>query len=107
MKKLHLELSDLSVESFETTDAVDGRGTVQAHISPRCVTNYTCDEAANTCAHVETCGGWASCYVSCDTQCPVAECQGGGSGPSWCGSDCPDCQTQPNTYCSTNPCLCG
>ena len=43
MKKLHLELSDLKVDSFETTRAVAGRGTVDAHASPRCFTNLTCD----------------------------------------------------------------
>lgn len=78
MKKLHLELADLQVESFETTDAVSGRGTVEAHVSPRCVTNYTCNPAHNTCGEVESCGAWESCYVSCNTACPVAECQGGG-----------------------------
>jgi hypothetical protein len=74
MRKLHLELSQLKVESFETNEAAAGRGTVQAHASPRCYTNLTCDPQVDTCAEVETCGGWASCYLSCDTMCPVAEC---------------------------------
>lgn len=74
MKKLRLEVSDLKVEAFDTTEAVTGRGTVQAHVSPHCVTNYTCDELANTCDYKETCGAWESCWVSCYTDCPVREC---------------------------------
>lgn len=100
MKKLQLDLAELKVESFETSDAADGRGTVHGHVSLRCVTNYTCNPANNTCAHVETCGEWESCYVSCDTACPVAECGGGGgSGYTWCASNCPDCATQPEGFC--------
>lgn len=103
MKKLHLELAELRVESFETTEIGTERGTVQGHVSLRCVTNYTCDEAANTCGYVETCGQWASCYVSCRTDCAVAECGGGGSNYTWCASNCPDCATQPlGTFCG--PC---
>jgi hypothetical protein len=100
-RKLHLALDDLTVETFETSDAESTLGTVEAYVSPRCVTNNTCDEAANTCGDNESCGAWPSCYVSCATNCPVAECQGGGdSGYTFCNTDCPECSTQPVTFCT-------
>lgn len=96
MRKLQLDVSELKVESFETSDAAGERGTVHGHVSPRCVTNYTCNPANNTCGEVESCGAWPSCYVSCDTACPVAECQGGGG---TLASNCSICQTEPLTFC--------
>ena len=86
MKKLRLELEELQVESFTTAELDGDRGTVEAYISVRCNTNYTCDPANNTCAYVETCGEWASCYVSCDGSCPYP------------------C-TNENSYCFNNSCF--
>jgi len=101
MKKLHLELDDLAVESFETSNADAGYGTVRGYVSLRCVTNYTCDPAANTCGQNATCGEYYTCYVSCGTDCAVQECGGGGgTGYTWCGSNCPDCATEPATFCT-------
>jgi hypothetical protein len=83
MRKLKLDLDQLTVDSFDT-DADDGaqRGTVEAH-SLRCVSpfetcealscNYTCGTCNATCASCascfntcgNTCGG--SCYGTCET----------------------------------------
>ncbi|WP_420129471.1 hypothetical protein [Longimicrobium sp.] len=72
MKKLHLELAELKVESFEITEVSAGRGTVQGHYSPRCGTGITCDKQVNTCADVETCGAWDTCASpSCYSGCPL------------------------------------
>ena len=71
MKKLALNLDDLTVTSFETSRATAGRGTVRGNEATH---GNTC---AGTCAF--TCGG--TCQISCDpsciSTCPVAPCYTG------------------------------
>jgi hypothetical protein len=70
MRKLHLDLDDVQVESFATAEAGDEAGTVQAHVSLRCTGGgLTCDNG-NTCVYADTCGDWPTCYVSCHGTCP-------------------------------------
>jgi len=76
MKKLTLELEDLTVESFATGAELQQGGTVHGHLgyTPRCDTvNATCDDG-NTCGG-PTCGGVAedTCAASCDS-CDVYHC---------------------------------
>lgn len=42
MKKLHLEIEDLGVDSFETERVAEVRGTVDAHITQNNETCYHC-----------------------------------------------------------------
>ena len=69
MRKLTLELESLAVESFETTEAADGRGTVAGHqLTTRsrvtCYPNFTCPE----CAYPDT-DAW-TCAGTCNNTCP-------------------------------------
>jgi hypothetical protein len=62
MKKLKLDLSELRVESFESSAQPGQRGTVQGHVSDgsgcyytacagpaTCLANHTCDGAIGKC----------------------------------------------------------
>ena len=61
MKKIHLDLDRLCVETFETSDRDTApRGTVHGHYSQR----GTCGGAVGTCQYGGTCGagcGTAGC----------------------------------------------
>jgi hypothetical protein len=53
MKKIHLDLDRLHVETFETSPAKpEGRGTVHGHYSQR----GTCDAFVGTCQYGGSCG---------------------------------------------------
>ena len=77
MKKLTLNLEELSVESFGTGPEPVNRGTVQAHATARCNTNVSCD---GTC-HLQ-CGTYycVATEGSCDTNC--------GTGGTSCNQPC-------------------
>jgi hypothetical protein len=66
MKKIHLDLDRLRVDSFETTDAEQApRGTVHGHYSQP----GTCD------AYVGTCQYGGSCGAGCATRkCTTIDC---------------------------------
>jgi hypothetical protein len=49
MEKLKLELDDLTVTSFDTSDTDEGRGTVEAHDPTRHTGCPTCDTLCPTC----------------------------------------------------------
>jgi hypothetical protein len=68
MKKLKLQIEDLSVESFTTSDAAGPRGTVEAHNTYK----------GNTCQAVNTCGPQTCLPAYCviETADPFA-CSGG------------------------------
>lgn len=72
MAKLTLEIDQLEVESFETAQRADGKGTVYGHATDAagtCAGHYTCD---GTCD--QTCGVPASCelvYGYCGTYAEV------------------------------------
>lgn len=85
MKKLSLELDDLQVETFDTTDDNGGRGTVQAHWTwETCPGRWTCDGT--------TCGRQWTNEATCDDTCgPPDTC-----GHNYCGTY-PD-QGCPNSY---------
>jgi hypothetical protein len=83
MAKLKLQLEDLLIDSFDTTPAEKGRGTVfgeQCTCWTRCGQNTcpgcpTCDASCNgTCA--------ASCAQTCAYTCDDASCAG------TCGDTC-------------------
>ena len=84
MKKLRLDLDDLAVESFDTTQAQREKGTV---FGEQC-----------TCQTACTCPGCPTCYDSCNGTCGdtcAASCNGtcdyscGGTCYEWtCGYDC-------------------
>ena len=82
MKKLSLQLDDLTVESFHVQDAPRERGTVMGHDTVRCtntcdtLNNYTCDGQATcggqTCGNLYTCQG-DGCGGTGADQCPQTE----------------------------------
>ena len=78
MRKLRLDLDELTVESFETERTKEARGTVRGHWE---YTYYCASDVQQGC----TGGGGASCYATvCDSchscnqtdryTCVVAEC---------------------------------
>lgn len=75
MRKLSLHLEELVVESFSTTDAARGRGTVRGMDSVT-IDQDSCVTCAPTCA---TCGG------TCPNTCPVT-----------CGNTCATCPVSCN-----------
>jgi hypothetical protein len=81
MKKLRLNLDQLTVDSFDTAAAVVQRGTVrgeeQCTCPTACNTNCTCP-GCPTCDYTacgqESCNG--SCFASCNGSCYFTECGG-------------------------------
>lgn len=70
MKKLSLQLEDLVVESFSTTEVAGGRGTVRGMDSVT-VDQDTCN-TCDQCSDIDTCVSCAaSCPITCVT-CPVS-----------------------------------
>jgi hypothetical protein len=67
MRKVHLNVESLAVESFHTDEPGTGQGTVHAHIT---TVNDFCTSAgdAQTCARRRT--DYASCQVVCE--CTIA-----------------------------------
>jgi hypothetical protein len=95
MRKLRLNLEDVSVESFETTAVdPDQRGTVKAHTAFSCL-NYTCQDGG--CLGSYGCHT-AYCNYSGEIACPTATCQQG------CTNNCPG--YPPNTWNYTCPVTC-
>ncbi len=85
MKKIHLNLEDLEVESFATTpeDPAGSKGTVFGHVLTMQTIDCDpqCTDGGTTCA--DTCG--ASCGGTCDTCVTCAgSCQS-------CGATCNSC----------------
>ena len=90
MRKLKLDLDQLTVDSFDTNPS-DGtrRGTVEGfshlcgptHIDPTCfVSCESCNDTCGTCD--PSCASCVSCYNTCNNTC----------GPS-CYGTCQTCQT--------------
>ena len=70
MKKLRLDLDELTVTSFETDHAQSGGGTIEGYISTRCTGGaMTCDDG-NTCVPAGATCDNDTCYVSCAGSCP-------------------------------------
>ena len=89
MKKLSLQLEELAVESFETGDAPDPRGTVHGHGDS---SNCSYDSPMYT-----------QCRLSCMYECGESAdctpaCPGGGGGGG--GSADPTCQTHCRLSCA-------
>jgi hypothetical protein len=53
MKKLALDMDALRVESFDTADVRDGRGTVAGHDGATCT--YPCASCVKTCGNPPAC----------------------------------------------------
>lgn len=101
MNKIRLDLAELKVESFVTSDTErEGEGTVFA------MANTVCDA---TCNGGETCDGGHGCSGS-DGGCPdytdpeLLSCTGGGD-PTQLGCDTGDCPTELD--CSEEATACG
>lgn len=89
MGKLRLELDALAVETFDTSPARDGRGTVAGH-NTYVTVGADCGSACGVCSVQQSeclCGGntqygactygQASCGGTCDTNCiTCASCEG-------------------------------
>ena len=92
MKKLNLHLEDLSVESFETAAAADGRGTVHGH-----------GDSAD-CSWGSP--GYTECRASCAYECGESDectpaCPDGGGGSGACGgSEYDSCDTACRLSCA-------
>jgi hypothetical protein len=77
MKKLKLDLDEISVETFSTTELAEKRGTLVAHethIDEMCSANctglgvecYTADPQVYACTGGDNCTGAAACtYTGC------------------------------------------
>jgi hypothetical protein len=90
MRKLKLDLDQLTVESFDT-NAPDGprRGTVRAFMPPTpfITCPLTCADTCDTCDY--SCGGTCDATCNCTGYTCCASCGGTCNGPSDCGT----CQT--------------
>lgn len=70
MRKLKLHPDDLEVDSFETHEAGEQRGTVHGHYPtqyPSCFTSVCGCSGADGLSCEDTCD--ATCHVSCDGSC--------------------------------------
>jgi hypothetical protein len=83
MKKIRLDLSKLTVESFTASSSVPGRGTVEAHAT---FGGDSCDPQVNSCGP-QTCGDF---YCAIDTLNP--DCSGTTGGTVHADS-CDECLT--------------
>lgn len=84
MRKLALRLDQLTVESFDTSPAVEGPGTVLGHLAEDGVYggsafDTTCREIRCRCTYLQgtcdlSCGGELGCEPSADPQaCPTID----------------------------------
>jgi hypothetical protein len=74
MKRLKLEIEELSIMSFATVAVPAGRGTVQAHVAttPTCPGTFDCTYDGPDCmvtGGINSC--WCSEYNTCDCTSPV------------------------------------
>lgn len=78
MKKIHLDIDSLKVDSFSTTkEDQPVRGTVQAHSAYPCTVYDSCDVTAcgcpgggsghNTCGNTSPCTPGYTLYETCDS----------------------------------------
>ncbi len=97
MRKLKLDVEDLSVESFATTPEARGEGgTVFGQNHCTCYTQCTCPGCPTCDASCNgTCGG--TCGATCDASCN-ATCFNCGTGWTACDRTCDySCEYNPNT----------
>ncbi|HEX6368395.1 MAG TPA: hypothetical protein VF006_05650 [Longimicrobium sp.] len=66
MKKMKLDLEDLSVDSFDTSAPLEKRGTV---FGEQCTCYTQC-----TCPGCPTCQNYNTCDASCNGSCPQQTC---------------------------------
>jgi hypothetical protein len=71
MRKRKLDIDHLAVESFETGNAAELRGTVRAHAQSE---PYHCASGVWSC--LETCDIDATCGMSCNGTCSGDTCAG-------------------------------
>jgi hypothetical protein len=97
VRKLKLDVEDLSVESFATTPEARGEGgTVFGQNHCTCYTQCTCPGCPTCDASCNgTCGG--TCGATCDASCN-ATCFNCGTGWTACDRTCDySCEYNPNT----------
>jgi hypothetical protein len=96
MKKLKLELDNLTVESFDTTGVQKPRGTVvgeQCTCWTNCDTCPGCPTCDATCAYTcddATCPNCPTCAASCNGTCNEYTCYGTCAGEYTCDFTCED-----------------
>ena len=89
MRKLTLDIDALCIQSFETSRAAGGRGTVQGHARTLdlCGTFNGCGSEIDACPSALGCTLW-----QCDTTyCTVTNCQTTSLDPEVCASMRDDC----------------
>ena len=86
MKKLRLDLDAIRVDTFSTTRAEEGRGTVKGHVCC-CGCCPCCCTGGNSCAG--TCGTCLTACGTCQTDC--------GTCATACGT-CESCGTCPGQW---------
>ena len=81
MRKLRLDVEQLTVETFEVTRAAEReRGTVRGHLTNNVITCDNTDCNQNTC--LDTCATCPNtCWYSCGDTCP-------GTCPNTCAQSC-------------------
>lgn len=67
MRKLKLDLDALEIESFETDETAEARGTVEGRNPPPVQTEATCGQY--TCGNEYTCAQWYTCANTCADSC--------------------------------------
>ena len=74
MRKLKLDLNDLTVTTFEMPGDADGQGTVEGRVNETAASLHeltcanTCGMGPGSCAADMTCS-YSACYGSCPTLC--------------------------------------
>jgi hypothetical protein len=104
MRKLQLDLDQLTVESFATSDNAEQKGTVVGEQQCTCQTQCTCPGCPTcdaTCNRGNTCA--ASCAYTCAYTCDDATCANC-SNAATCAYSCnyTDCDCLPPTCQQTN-----
>jgi len=101
MKKLHLHLQDLQIETFDVVSAPTQRGTVAGHDSaePGCPSGYT----ENLCGECYSVNGGITCgcqsYETCTQDPNATECYSDYHGTE-CGQTCFHCPTVGSLTCA-------
>jgi hypothetical protein len=77
-KKIRLDLNDLKVESFVTSEGMTLKEGTVFGMSPNTVCEWTCNEVTDTCDGIGACVNSNQCNWTTDAQ--AQSCQGGGTG---------------------------
>jgi hypothetical protein len=78
MKKLHLRVEEITVESFQLNPGMAGRGTVRANAEPGCMSydNPMCTEGCTEYCETDGGGRGYTCDGRCHTRNTNCDCSG-------------------------------